>query len=230
MEATQTNSEALNEGVKGIEKLFNDSSSAMMDIYKKQMDLTAGFYNNLFNMGKGNSNGAGQNSGTSNMFASMDMTKWLTNPFANFSSTDMQNPVLTSIDKTMKQLMELNQKCLSTFTNSVQIKGTNSESMSEEYKKLLEGRLNDSKEMLNTIAEAFNRRLEYSMATNKKAMEEIVNQCNLAQKQNQKLFADMVSAHQTSLINEEKKHKETHTNESKTPFNRPAELKGKHTK
>jgi len=43
METTKTNSEALNEGAKVIEKLFNDNASSMMDVYKKQMDLSVGF-------------------------------------------------------------------------------------------------------------------------------------------------------------------------------------------
>ena len=138
METTKSNNEALNEGAKVIEKLFNNSNSSMMDIHKKQMDWTTNFYTNLFKSGISNNNGLGQNNGIPNMFANINMTKWFTNPFANFSENNLQNQLLKSIDKTMKQVMELNQKFLSSAINGIQSKGTNSESMSEEYKKLLE--------------------------------------------------------------------------------------------
>ena len=223
METTKTNSEALNEGAKVIEKLFNDNASSMMDVYKKQMDLSVGFYNNLLNSSNGN--GLGQNGGIHNMFSNTDMTKWFINPFANLSAASMQNPMLTSIDKTMKQAMDINQKILSLFTNGIQSKGTNSESMSDEYKKRLEDRLKDSKEMLNTITEAFNKKLDSSMANNKKTMEEMTNQFSLALKQNQKLWADMLSTHQTVLENSEKKEKEVILNESKIPSNASAAVK-----
>ncbi len=215
METTKTNNEAPNEGAKVIEKLFNDNTTAMMDIYKKQMDSSVSLYNNLFNSSMSNSNGFDQNSGIPNMFADMDMTKWFTNPFSNLSENNLQNQLLKSIDKTMKQVMELNQKFLSSFTNGIQSKGTNSESMSEEYKKLLEDRLKDSKEMLNTITEAFNKQLESSLENNKKTMEEITNQFSLTMTQNQKLWADMLNTHQTSLVSDEVKEKVVSSNKSK---------------
>jgi len=215
METTKTNNESLNEGAKVIEKLFNDSSTAMMDIYKKQMDFATGFYSNLFNSSMSNINGFGQNSGISNMFANMDMSKWFTNPTADLSANNLQNTLLVSMDKTMKQVMEINQKILSAFTNGIQSNGATSESMSEEYKKLLEARLKDSKEMVNTITEAFNKQLESSLITNKKTMEEITNQFSLAMKQNQKLWADMLNMHQTSPVSDEIKEKVVSSNESK---------------
>jgi hypothetical protein len=215
METTKTKNEALNEGAKVIEKLFNDSTTAMMDIYKKQMDSSVSFYNNLFNAVISNSNGFGQNGGIPNMFANMDMTKWFINPFANLSANNLQNPMLASIDKTMKQVMEINQKILSAFTNGIQNKGTNSESLSEEYKKLLEVQLKDSKEMLNTITDACNKQLESSEATNKKTMEEITNQFSLTMKQNQKLWADMLNTHKTSIVSDEIKEKVVSSNKSK---------------
>jgi hypothetical protein len=223
METTKTNSEALNEGAKVIEKLFNDNASSMMDLYKKQMDLSVGFYNNLFKSSNGN--GLGKNGDILNMLSNTDMTKWFINPFANLSAASLQNPMLTSIDKTMKQAIDINQKILSLFTNGVQSKGTNSESMSEEYKKRLEDRLKDSKEMLNTITEAFNKKLDSSLANNKKTMEEMTNQFGLALKQNQKLWADMLSTHQTVVENSEKKEKEVILNESKIPSNGAAAVK-----
>ncbi len=221
METTKPNNEALNEGAKVIEKLFNDSNSALMNIYKKQMDLTAGFYNNLFNSSIGNTNGFVHNSSTPKMFANMDMAQWFTNPFANFSATNLQNPFLTSIEK----IMEFNQKLLSPFTNGIQNKGTNPESMNEEYKKLLEVRLKDSKEMLNTVAETFNKQLESSVETNKKTMEEISNQFSLAMKQNQKLLTDMLNTQQILPVTNEKKENEASLNASITPSSGTASVK-----
>ena len=209
MEATKSNSETLNEGAKVVENLLNNANAAMTDLYKKQMDLTTSFYNNLFGSKLGNTNMWNQNSGFPNMFSNnMDMTKWISNPFTNFSVMGMRNPFMSSFDKTMKQMTEFNQNLLSAFTNGFSAKGNNFGAMSEEYKETIETRLAASKEIFTTISEAINKQLESSMETNKKVIEEMNNQFNLVMKQNQKLWSDLLNAQQTSINNEEKKSKD----------------------
>ena len=46
METTKTN-EALLDNAKVAERWFNDTSSSMMDLFNKQLNLTTGFYSNL---------------------------------------------------------------------------------------------------------------------------------------------------------------------------------------
>ncbi|HXU27343.1 MAG TPA: hypothetical protein VN698_08935 [Bacteroidia bacterium] len=220
METTKSSNETLNESAKVVENLFNNTNAAMTDMYKKQMDLTTSFYNNLFGSKLGNTNMWNQNSGFPNMFSNnMDMTKWFSNPFANFSAVGMQNPFMSPFDKTMKQMMEFNQNLLSAFTNGFSAKGNNFGAMSEEFEETIETRLEASKEIFNTISEAFKKKLESSVETNKKVIEEMSTQFNLVMKQNQKLWADLLNAYQTPLNNEEKKSKEPIMNDSKKRSN-----------
>ena len=62
METTKTN-EALLDNAKVAERWFNDTSSSMMDLFNKQLNLTTGFYSNLLNSTFGNSKGWGVNQG-----------------------------------------------------------------------------------------------------------------------------------------------------------------------
>jgi len=227
METIKTNNnETLNEGVKVVEKLFNDINSATMDIYKKQMDLAAGFYTNLFNLSMGNINGLGQNRSVPLMLANTEVAKWFSNPFVNLSAMDVKNPMLALADKTMKQMIDFNQKLLSPFIiDGSPNKRTNSESMNDEYTKLLETKLKDSKDMLNTLTEAFNKQLESSVENNRKMMEEISSQFSAVMKQNQKLWADMLNKHQAAPVHDEKKEKETHSHVSKKASNGTAAVK-----
>ena len=209
METTKSSNETLNESAKVVENLFNNTNAVMTDMYKKQMDLTTSFYNNLFGSKLGNANMWNQNSGFPNMFSNnMDMTKWFSNPFANFSTMGMQNPFMSPFDKTMKQMMGFNQNLLSAFTNGFSGKANNMDAMTEEYKETIETRLEASKEIFNTISEAFKKQMESSMETNKKVTEEMSNQFNLVMKQNQKFWNDLLNAQQTLVNNEDKKSKD----------------------
>jgi len=209
MEATKSSKEALNEGAKAVENVFNNTNAVMTEMYKKQMDLTTSFYNNLFGSKLGNTNMWNQNSAFPTMFSNnMDMAKWFSNPFANFSAMGMQNPFMSSFDKTMKQMTEFNQNLLSVFTNGFSGKGNNMGAMSEEFKETIETRLEASKEIFTTISEAFKKQLESSMETNKKIIEEMSNQFNLVMKQNQKIWTDLLNTYQTPLNNEKKESKD----------------------
>ena len=212
MEATKSSNETLNEGAKAVENAVNNTNAVMTDMYKKQMDLTTSFYNNLFGSKLGNTNMWNQNSGFPNMFSNnMDMTKWFSNPFTNFSATSMQNPFMSPFDKTMKQMTEFSRHLLSVFSS----KGNNMGAMSEEYKETIETRLEASKEIFNTISEAFKKQLESSLETNKKVTEEMSNQFNLVMKQNQKFWTDLLNAQHTLVNNEEKKIKDPIMNDGK---------------
>jgi vacuolar-type H+-ATPase subunit H len=209
---------ATSEAGKTVENAFNNVNATMTDMYKKQMDMATSFYNNLFKSSLGNTTGGNQYGGFPNMFANMDMTKWFSNPFANFSATGMQNPFSSPFEKAMKQMTEFNQNLLSAFTNGISGKGNNMGAMSEEYKEAIATRMEASKEILATISEGFQKQLESSMQNNKKTMEEISNQFGLVMKQNQKLWADILKMWQGS-VNEAEKTKDAIVNEAKKRSN-----------
>jgi hypothetical protein len=215
METTQTNNDTLNEGVNMIEKMFNERNSMMTAIYKKQMDFAVGFYTNLFNQGLVKNNSGNENKGLPNMFANMDMTKWFAAPQAGASPNNFQNPVYSSFDKMMKQAIEMNKNFFSVATHSNKGQDPNSGQMNEEYKKVIEARLETSKKIMSTLSDAIKEQLESSNESNKKTMEEINSQFALLMKQNQKLWADMLTTNQNSLMNGAKTEKEIVANESK---------------
>jgi hypothetical protein len=210
METTKTSNETLNESEKLIEKLFSNTNTAMIDMYKKQVDMTTSFYSNLFNSTFGNSTGLNQNSGFPNMFS---------NPFNNFSQNNFQNPFLATIDKTIKQIMEFNQNLFSVLTNGFEKRRIDFGAISEEYKETINVGVEATKEIHNIISKAFNEKLESSMEIDKKATEEISNQLNLVTKQNQKLWTDFFKTYQTPLKNEEKISKEPILSENKKSSN-----------
>ena len=214
METTKSKNETLNEGAKVIEKLLNNTNSVMTDMYKKQMEVATGFYNNLLNSGLGHNNPWSQNTAIQNMFPSMDTSKWFANPLTNFSTGNMQNQFVAPMENGMKQMMEFNQNLISAFTNGIDNNKTNLGTIGEEYKETINSRFEASKEILNSISEAFNKQSESTLEMNQKTVNEISDQFNKVMKQNQKLWSDMLSTWQGTLNNEEKT-KEPVSNEIK---------------
>lgn len=215
-----TNNETLNEGAKVMEKLLSNTNSAMTDMYKKQMELTTSFYNNLFNSGLGHNNLWNQNTRIPNIFPSMDMSKWFANPLTNFSTGNIQNPFAISMENGMKQIVEFNQKMVSAFTNGIDNNKTNWDAIGKEYKETINSRLETSKEILNSVTETFNKQSESAIEMNIKTINEISDQLSKAMKQNQKLWSDMLKMSQGSL-NVEEKTTESVSNENKKRSNVP---------
>ena len=215
METTKTNNEALNEGVKVLEQLFNNTNAFLMETYNKQLDLTTSLYSNFLSSTLGNRNGWNRGGGFPNMFSNFDMTKWFSNPFANFSGTAFSNPFLAPFDLVMKQVLEFDQNLLSAFTNGVRGKDINWNPLSEEYKDALATRLETSKKIFNIISEATGKQLESSMETNKKMMEEISLLSNSVLAQNQKFWDGVLKTYQVPFDGAEKRNREQHLHESK---------------
>lgn len=215
-----TNNVTFNEGTKVMEKLLSTTNSAMTDMYKKQMEATTSFYNNLFNSGLGHNNLWNQNTGIPNIFPSMDMSKWFVNPLTNFSITNMQNPFTTSMENGMKQIMEFNQNLASLFTNGINNNKINWGTISEKYKETINSQLEASNEILNSITEIHNKQSEAALEINKKTINELSEQFNKVMKQNQKLWSDMLNMSRGSL-NFEEEITESVSNENKKRSNVP---------
>jgi len=209
-----TNNETLNEGAKVIEKLLSNTNSAMTDMYKKQMELTTSFYNNLFNSGLGHNNLWNQNTRIPNIFPSTDMSKLFANPLTNFLKGNIQNPFATAMENGMKQIVEFNQKMVSEFTNEIDNNKTNWDAIGKEYKETINSRLETSKEILNSVTETYNKQSESAIEMNIKTINEISDQLSKAMKQNQSLWSDVLKMSHGSL-NVEEKTTESVSNENK---------------
>jgi hypothetical protein len=143
METTKTTG-AFIESVKIAEKWFNDSSATMMDIYNKQLNLTTGFYNNMFNSIINNNKGW-KDSQIADSFFKNDISKWFPMSFSgNGNSTNILNPLQSVFDTMYKQMTEYNQNILANFNNHVTNSDTNWDTITKEYMETVEKRLDAS--------------------------------------------------------------------------------------
>ena len=125
-------------------------------------------------------------------FDNNDLTKLFANPF------------LTSFDKMSKQIIAYNRNLLLTFNSQVKESATDLRVISKKYMETIENRLETAKNIFNTLQKAYNSKVDFSMETNKKAMEEISNQFYLLIKQNQQSWTDMLEKCEVSLNGKDK--------------------------
>jgi hypothetical protein len=218
MNTTKTTYEALNENAKTMETLFGNTNVAIKELYKKQMDSVTDFYTHFLKTSLGNDNPWNLNRKFINLYFEKDWSKWFLNSFSNFSGNNSQASFLSEIDKTMKQVIDLNQNLLSSFTGGTLGKGFNWVAMSEKYKETLVDQIEASKKILDTTSNAFKKQLESSIEINIKATEEISNQYNLVLKQNQKLWSDILKTYHVPHNGAYTTNKESHSHENMKPM------------
>ena len=219
METTKTN-EALLDNAKVAERWFNDTSSSMMDLFNKQLNLTTGFYSNLLNSTFGNSKGWGVNQGFIDNFLNGNSTKWLS-PVSSFSTNNGSSNFFSSYDKMYKQLLESNRHFLSAFSNQVKSNDIDWNSINKDYKETIDRRIESSRKILSSMTDSYNKQLHFTLDMEKNMFEELNNQFNSVMKQNQKLFSDMLQNYQSSFDTEDKKNRETENSENKKRTNIP---------
>lgn len=208
METTKTN-EAFIESVKMAEKWFSDTNATMTDIYNKQLSLTTGYYNNLFNSIINSSKGWSDNKIADSFFRS-DITKWFSIPFKNDgNSSFFSNPSLSLFDTMYKQMIEYNQNLITNFNNQIKNSDTNWDSINKEYMETVEKRLDASMKILNSLSEGYMKELDSTMGNNKKIINDINEQFNSVIKQNQKFLSEFLNKSQMSFDAEDKKTKES---------------------
>jgi len=202
---------------KTAEKMINDTTKEMMEVYNKQLNLTTGFYNNFFNSVMSNSKSWNGSKGFSDSFLNSDLMKLFPIPFSGMGSS-FSNPLLPSFDKLYKQLLEYNSNMFSTLSNGIK-STTDWSAISKGYTETVENRLEVFKKILTAMSETYNKQLDFSIGNTKKMMEEINNQFNTIINQNQKLQEDVLATYQVPFDEEEKKIKESNLNESKKRSN-----------
>jgi hypothetical protein len=218
METTKTNG-AFIESVKMAEKWFSDTNATMMEIYNKQLNLTTGYYNNMFNSLINNNKGWKDGQMTDS-FLKNDVSKWFPISFSgNGNSTNLSNPLQSLFDTMYKQMTEYNQNILANFNSQFNNSNTNWDTVSKEYKETVEKRLDASKKILNSISEGYMKELDSTMGNNKKLIDEINEQFNSVIKQNQKFWSEALKPNQMSVDQEDKKSKESNPIVSKKQSN-----------
>lgn len=213
METTKTN-EALLEGAKVAEKWLTDTSTAMMEIYNKQLNLATGYYTNFLNSTLGNNKGWNDNNGFSESFFSNNLLKNFSIPL-NGNGNLFATPFQAAIENVFKQIGEYNKNLLAAFNNQVKHSEIDLSVINSEYIETVEKRLDATKNIFNRLSEAYNKEFEFATENNKKILEEINEQFNTVIKQNQKFWSDAFKQIQPSFDGEEKKQKENTSGENK---------------
>jgi hypothetical protein len=147
METTKTNG-AFIESVKMAEKWFSDTNATMMEIYNKQLNLTTGFYNNMFNSLINNNKGWKDGQMTDS-FLKNDVSKWFPISFSgNGNSTNLSNPLQSLFDTMYKQMTEYNQQNQKFWSEALK---PNQMSVDQEDKKSKESNPIVSKKQSNSL-------------------------------------------------------------------------------
>ncbi len=213
METSKSN-DTFREGAKVFEKWLNDSNSAITDIYNKQLNLTTKFYDNLLNSTVGNSSNFWDGRSLVDSFFKGDLVKRFSFPFSgNGNGNSILTPSLTNFENSYKQMVEFNRNWLSAYSERYNKNNSEWNTISEDYMKLFEKRLESSKKIFNSYVESFDNGLDFSVKNNKKILEEITEQFNLLNNQSQKFWADILKT--TEIKTEEEKIKDSNINGNK---------------
>ena len=206
METTNTNHTEQN-GTNTAEKMMNDTSKGMMDMFTKNLNLVSGYYSNLFNSFSNGNKGLTNNNGSSTNFMNYDLTKLFSNPFGGMGNS-FSNQSLPVFNSLYQQMMDYNNNLFSALS-----KGSNTTTdwseIGKKQEAMIGNRLEATKNMRRSIIEAYTKQLDSVNESSKKMIEETTNQFNLLMKQNQKLWVDMFAMFQTPQKAEEKIAKDT---------------------
>jgi hypothetical protein len=188
-------------GTKTAEKIMNNTSKGVMDMYTKNLDLVACFYSNLLGSFLPQSNTLNYNPFSSG-FATNDFTKLFSNPF-NGTGNGLSNQSLPIFNNVFQQIIDYNANLFSMLSKGMNFNNDWAE-LGKKEEAIVENRLEATKNMRHSILESYNKQLDAVNENNMKMMQETTDQFNLLMIQNQKLWADMFSMNQTPAKAEEK--------------------------
>ncbi len=187
---------------KTAEKMMNDTSKGIMDMYTKNINLITNFYSNLFNSFSNGNKGFNNNYGSSTNFMNNDFAKLFSNPY-NGMGNNFSPQALPTFNNVYQQMIDYNTNLFSMLSKGMNT-NTDWNGIGKKEEEIIENRLEATKNMRHSILESYNKQLDSVNENNKKMMQETTDQFNLLMKQNQKLWADIFSMNQTPVKTEEK--------------------------
>lgn len=200
---TKASNETFTESAKLASKSVNDLSSAMIEIYKKQLNTVFDFYNNLFDstMGVANKNTWDPASGFSNPFFKSNGTfKSVPNPLAWLKPDgDNSNPFMTMNGNLFGQLNEYNKSWINSLQKNSTLQQNDWSAINEKYQKTRESHLEAIKNIADTFTNAYNKQLDLSIESNKNLFGELNKQFTAALKINEDFWVDIVKTYGTPI-------------------------------
>jgi len=195
-------SEMLNETNQIATKWFNDANTSMMNIFKKQLNTSMDFYNNLFNSFSGLSKNNWGTSFNSPLTNSNEIMKSMFSMFNFKMDGNSSNPFSTPFDNIYKQMLDLNNNWMSSMQKEFKDRRSEWSETSEKYRGLMEEELKATRNILNSMMEAYNKQMDFSSEANKKLLQEIDGQFNSISKQSEIILADILKAAKISTEKE----------------------------
>jgi hypothetical protein len=185
--------EKLYETAEAANKGFNQINSTIMDVYSKQLNLVSGFYNNLFNSFPW----ANKNVWNANMdftkYFGADETFKLFTPFNWFKTSDyLGNFFKPQSEDLFKKTIEFNNNWFAELQKQFKIVQMNWVELSEKMQEIAEEEWKATYSSINSLIEAYNKQADFSIESNRKFMEKINSQFDLAAKQSEKFWSDVL--------------------------------------
>ncbi|MDX2173635.1 MAG: hypothetical protein SFY56_10960 [Bacteroidota bacterium] len=217
METTKStqNNEQLLENAKNANKWMSDAVATMMDVCKKQFDIMSGFYGNLFNSYSSETkNSLTPIKNFTDLFFNNGSLKLLYTPFSSLGvNYGFSNP----FNNMFNQMKEYNQNLLGSFTKQFENGGMDSQSILDKYKKTVEKEIEASKHLISSLTNAYNKRLEFSIAESIKIQDEMNNQLKLLFEINQQFWSELFDNPKQDVM-VDKYSKDSVANENKKPI------------
>jgi hypothetical protein len=193
MESTSFNKTNGNfyEATQTANKWANEVSSNLMEIYKKQMDLAFGFYNNLAcSLPEMNKNVWDSNMNFAKPF-NMDGISKLFNPFNWYKTDGPSVDAFASQSENMgKKALEIANNYTATLHKQFKNAQANWSELNEKTQEVVQENWKTRREGINAIAEVCNKQMEALIESNKKLLEEINGQVSSTAKQSEKSFSE----------------------------------------
>jgi len=143
-----------------------------------------------------------------------DFYKNVSNALLPRSGDNASNPLFSSFESMFKQIQDYSSRMFSSLGVGANNQIDWSE-MSKKYKETIDIRLAAAQNIIQTASEAYKKQMEFTMETNKRALEEMSTQFNLIFQQNQKFWSELMVSHQNPLQMVERKGNEPVLEENK---------------
>ena len=189
--------EKLYETAEAASKGFNEINSTIMDVYNKQLNLASSFYSNLFNSFPWiNKNVWNANMDFSKSFGADGASK-LFNPFSWFKTSDYFGDFFKpQSEELLKKTIEFNNNWFAELQKQFKIMQMNWVELSEKTQEIMEEEWKATYSSINSLIETYNKQADFSIESSRKFMEKINNQFDLAAKQSEKFWSDILKTTQ----------------------------------
>ncbi len=223
---TENISETVEETITSTNKLFSESFSSMLEVYRKQMEFSYDMFNNFLNPLKSEKNNPGINtdmftSGTEllkkNIENMTELSRKMMLPFMNLYSgkrsgredgEDITGSVLNAYKLQMKQIADINQKFFKTFNETFKTTKVDSDHLYNSFRESTERNMRIAEDEIKRAMNTFIAVSDQSSKDFQKMIETSNKQIEMLTKNNMNLWSDLLKKTEKESKKAKKKNKE----------------------